>query len=213
MGRKLKLYHKASITIFPYLVQVWFATCRIKIKYEAPLSEKQAIYVGWHSILPAFLYLGRTRHMVTMVSQSRDGHLITPVFQKLGFQVVRGSRYKGSVSGLKSMLKMIAKGYNVGLAIDGSRGPARKVQGGALFLAMYTGLPIVGVGIAYSHCLTLPTWDQMEIPLPFCQMGVVFSRPFYLPKKMDEETFEKYRLLIENHLFKLRKMAKELAQN
>jgi len=41
----------------------------------------------------------------------------------------------------------------------------------------------------------------------------VFSRPFYLPKKMDEETFEKYRLLIENHLFKLRKMAKELAQN
>jgi len=206
-------WHKVVITISPYLLRSWFATCRIKIKHEALLPEKQAIYVGWHSILPAFLYLGQTRHMATMVSRSRDGDLITPIFQKLGFQVVRGSRHKGGVSGLKGMLKMIAKGYNVGLAIDGSRGPARKVQGGALFLAMYTGLPIVGVGIAYSHCLTLPTWDRMEIPLPFCQIGVVFSRPFYLPKKMDEETFEKYRLLIERHLFKIRKMAKELIKN
>ncbi len=177
------------------------------------MPKKKAIYVGWHSILPAFLYLGRTHHIATMVSRSRDGDLITPIFQKLRFQVVRGSRHKGSVSALKGMLKMIAKGYNVGLAIDGSRGPARKAQGGALFLAMYTGLPIVGVGVAYSHYLTLPTWDRMEIPLPFCQMGVVFSRPFYLPKKMDEEIFAKYRLLIEKHLFKIRKMAKELVKS
>ncbi len=209
---KPESWQKLVLPVSSHLINIWFKTCHIITKYETP-PPPQAIYVGWHSILPAFLYLGQKKNMATMVSKSKDGDLITPFFKRLGFEVVRGSRYKGSTSALKGMLRVIKKGLNVGLAIDGSRGPARKPQGGAVFLAMYTGLPLIGVSVAYSHYITLPTWDKMEIPLPFSKMGIVFGTPIFFPSKMGKKNFQKKLLFVEEYMFKIHHLAKNLVNS
>ncbi|MDL1969944.1 MAG: lysophospholipid acyltransferase family protein [Candidatus Desulfofervidaceae bacterium] len=202
--------YKTVISISPSLLRLLFSSCHIQVRHEAPLPKSQMIYAGWHSILPAFLYLGQDQKIATMVSRSRDGELITPVFKKLGFEVVRGSRHRGGIAALKNLLKILKQGYNVGLAVDGSRGPARKVQGGILYLAMRSGYPVVAVGIAYKNSLKLSTWDRMEVPLPFTKMGVVYGEPLYLPKKLTDEEFEKARLHLEKYLFYLNSKARRL---
>jgi len=85
------------------------------------------IYAGWHSILPFILYFGRKVKMATMASLSDDGGLIAPTLNKLGFEVVRGSTGRGGVKALRGIFRLLKQGYNIGLPIDGSRGPARKV--------------------------------------------------------------------------------------
>jgi len=155
------------------------------------------------SMLPFILYFGRKVKVATMVSQSEDGGLIASIFEKLGFAVVRGSTGRGSVRALKQIYRLLKQGYNIGLPVDGSRGPARKVQGGTLFLAAHTGSPIIPMNTVYSHSLKFNSWDRMELPLPFSKVLVLYGAPIYVPKDVSEQEFEKLRQRLENILFRL----------
>ena len=58
---------------------------------------------------------------------------------------------------------------------DGPRGPRRKVQPGAVFLAAQTGLPIVPLGVAYANAWRAKSWDQFAVPKPFSQLRESFG--------------------------------------
>jgi len=185
-------------------------TCRVIIKYEAPLPNSPVIYAGWHGVLPILFFIFKDKQIVTMVSQSEDGELIAPAFERAGFKVIRGSSHRGGVLALKKMVKIVKQGYSAGLAIDGSRGPLRKVQGGALFLAMHSNYPLIPLNVFYKHSIKLPTWDKMEIPLPFTKIAIVYGRPFYVKKGINETEFETIRLELEKYLFHLKDVGEKL---
>jgi hypothetical protein len=145
-----------------------------------------------------------------MVSQSEDGASIAPVFKRFGFRMVRGSRYKGGVSALKQLTKMIKMDCDIALAIDGSRGPVHKVQKGVLLLAMHSGCPIVPVNCVYKHSLKLPSWDKMEIPLPFSRGILIYGKPFYVIRHINKAQINKLTLELENYLFYLAELGKRL---
>jgi len=53
----------------------------------------------------------------------------------------------------KGLLDMLREGGDSHLALtpDGPRGPRRRVQAGVVLLASCTGLPLVPVGVGYTH--------------------------------------------------------------
>src|SRR6516225_5106361 len=88
------------------------ATLDYRIVYEDPLvdpvhprRQRHAIYLLWHEYL--IFPLGvRGKRMTVLISQHRDGELITQVLRHLGFRTIRGSSTRGSVRALREMLRM-----------------------------------------------------------------------------------------------------------
>src|SRR5260370_17073908 len=69
-----------------------------------PRRPRHAIYLLWHEYLIFPLGL-RGKGMTVLISQHRDGELITQVMRHLGFRAVRGSSTRGGVRALKQILK------------------------------------------------------------------------------------------------------------
>jgi lysophospholipid acyltransferase (LPLAT)-like uncharacterized protein len=176
---KLRLDHPAWRRLAPALargyVRTILGTTRSTLHGDAEgqvllQSREPVIFAVWHCQLLACLYLAKVfcrlkPPLVLMASPSRDGELIADVARGLGFVVFSGSRRKGGFQALQQMAGYVRQGYTVGLATDGSRGPARVAQKGVLYLARETQVPIVPAAVASSRKITLNTWDRFEGPL------------------------------------------------
>src|SRR5207245_1709812 len=91
------------------------ATLDYRIVYEDPLADpihprrpRHAIYLLWHEYLMFPLGL-RGKGLTVLISQHRDGELITQVMRHLGFRAVRGSSRRGGVRALRKMLRGMLK--------------------------------------------------------------------------------------------------------
>ena len=206
---KKKIIKKLANSFVPLFIGFLYKTCRIKEKFLTSLPHSPVIYAGWHGILPSIFLLGRKRKIATIVSKSEDGELIAPVFKRFGFTIFRGSSHRGGISALKQLTKILKRGYDVGLAVDGSQGPLHKVQGGVLFLAMHSGYPIVPLNVVYKYSITLPSWDKMEIPIPFSSGIVVYGKPLYVSKSANKAEINKLALALERYLFYLGRLGNE----
>ncbi len=211
---RCRLFNLIIPRFLPSFLYALYGSCKIETRGEEYLKEISGpvIYAGWHGMLPFILYFGRKVKMATMVSQSEDGGLVAPVFERFGLEVVRGSSGKGGASAIKQLYKLLKKGHNVGFAVDGSRGPARKVQGGILFLARYSDSPIIPINAVYSHSLKFNSWDKMELPLPFSKVLLFYGPPIYVPKDVSEQEFEAIRLNLEKTLYQLYREGSEIVR-
>jgi len=93
------------------MIRALTATLDYRIVYEDPLADpihprrpRHAIYLLWHEYLIFPLGL-RGKGMTALISQHRDGELITQVMRHLGFVTARGSSTRGGVPALRRMLK------------------------------------------------------------------------------------------------------------
>ena len=77
---------------------------------------------------------------------------------------------------------------------DGPHGPARYVWPGALWLARFTGCPIIPVGAATWPAWRLPRWDQQMIPLPGARATFVFGAPLFVNRAADIDEALRARL-------------------
>lgn len=101
---------------------------------------------------------------------------------------------------MKGMVKAVREGLNAAIVADGSKGPARKVQSGAILLASSTGAPIVPVMWAVDKYSAFRSWDRTVLPKPFSRIEFIYGEPIYIPKKMEAGELEKYRVEVENKL-------------
>lgn len=144
----------------------------------------------WHECLPAALALwlrcrrlapGRPAAM--LVSRHRDGQFVAATLQPLGLRALHGSsgrpgkRDKGGARGLLAMLEALEGGALVVLTPDGPRGPRRVAAGGAGYLAARAGAPLVPLAARTAWHVTLPSWDRMQMPLPFGRGAAVCLKP------------------------------------
>jgi lysophospholipid acyltransferase (LPLAT)-like uncharacterized protein len=135
-----------------------------------------------------------------MVSASRDGEYIARLAERFGFETVRGSRNKKGVEGLKAMLRAVRKGSSAAIVADGSQGPPRIVQPGAILLASRTGAPIIPMIWAASSYFSINSWDRTIVPKPFSRIDFYYGEPLLVPEKLKPEELEKYRLHLEEIL-------------
>jgi len=95
------------------------------------------------------------------------------------------------------MIRAVREGWDLGITVDGPRGPRQRVKGGVLAVSRKTGAWIVPVCVAYASAWKLRTWDEMLVPKPFSRVVVRYGAPFQVPVDADEEAF---RVRLETEL-------------
>ena len=118
-----------------------------------------------------------SRGMNVLVSLSADGGVMSHVLEKLNFRVARGSSSRGGASGFLSLLRNVKKASYKGvcLAIDGPRGPRRKVKPGIFKLAESLKAPIVLMS-AYADKVWIfqRSWSHAFVPKPYARVRVSY---------------------------------------
>ena len=141
------------------------------------------ILAFWHRHLLLMPYAYRGKRISVLVSQSTDGELIARTVARLGIDSTRGSSSRGGVSGMKTLLRKAAAGWDIAFTPDGPRGPVREVQPGVILAAAATGLPIVPVVLAASKAKLLRSWDRFVVPLPLSTVHFVYGEPFAVERR------------------------------
>ncbi len=101
------------------------------------------ILAFWHGrqLMIPLAYHGREVHI--LISQHRDGELISQVMSRFGYHSVRGSSTRGGTAALRQLIKLGRSGVDIAITPDGPKGPRYVAQPGAIQIAKVTGLPIV----------------------------------------------------------------------
>ena len=169
---------------------------------------KQAAFCFWHNrlalcvkIYSKFFQSGRaTPGMAGLVSASRDGALLSAIFQCFGVQPVRGSSSRRGAQALLELSSWAERGYDLALTPDGPRGPRYILADGAITLAQFTGLPLVPGSYHLNWKISVKSWDRFQIPLPFSRCDVQLGKVFQIPRELTDEQREKFRQEVEAEL-------------
>jgi lysophospholipid acyltransferase (LPLAT)-like uncharacterized protein len=198
------------------LIQGWIGTVRYQYRPVGPSLDPNRrpkgrfIYAFWHEamLIPAFHYARPDIHV--LISTHADGQLITEIIEHLGFRTVRGSSTRGGTEAMRHMLRL-ARESHIAITPDGPRGPRRRVQSGAVYLAARTGLPVVPIGIDFSRAWRAKSWDRFAVPLPFSKAYCVTTPPLIIPRHVTPETIEPYRLELERAMHAADRLAEAWA--
>ena len=148
-------------------------------------------------LFPAYYWPWPEMHI--LISDHRDGELITQVVARLGFSVIRGSTTRGGTRALREMTTRVDPGH-LCVTPDGPRGPRRSVHQGIAYLSSRTGFPIVGAGMAFKRpggpgAGTGSACPGRSAPPPAsCHPAVV------VPPDADRETLEDCRREVERRM-------------
>jgi lysophospholipid acyltransferase (LPLAT)-like uncharacterized protein len=148
------------------------------------------IPMAWQRLAPI--------HM--LISAHRDGRIIADAVAHFGVQTVTGSTRRGGSAALRSMVKSLAAGDCVGITPDGPAGPAMVASTGIVNVARLARVPIVPVTFATSRRRMMPSWDRMEVALPFGRGVFLWGEPIDLGARLDEGGVERARLEVERRM-------------
>lgn len=148
---------------------------------RARFGEGPVLYAFPHGALLPLSFTHRDRNVRILVSESRDGEIITRITRKLGFDAVRGSSSRGGERAVIRMCALAREGLDLAITPDGPRGPRGSVGRGVLLVAARAGLPIVPVGVAARAAWRARSWDRFLVPLPFALVWVVYGPALRIP--------------------------------
>jgi lysophospholipid acyltransferase (LPLAT)-like uncharacterized protein len=202
---------RITAAIAALVIWCWMCTIRIRVasldgaSHPADPAQRRLFYCFWHEGLLAPL---RTRIKIQMlISQHADGELITQVCRWLGFDVIRGSTTRGGSEALLAMMRNSDRAAHLGITPDGPKGPRRKLQLGMIFVASETGLPVVPVGIGFTHAWRANSWDRFALPRPFSTICGVVSEPIAIPPGLDRAGLNSWRETVERRLSEVTELA------
>jgi lysophospholipid acyltransferase (LPLAT)-like uncharacterized protein len=166
------------------------------------------IFCFWHNRLALCveLYYRFRRQQVAspgvagLVSASKDGALLSAIFERFGVQPVRGSSSRRGAQALRELTTWAEQGYDLAITPDGPRGPRYVLAEGAPGLAQITGLMILPVSYHLKWKIQLGSWDRFQIPLPFSPCELVLGKTFVVPSDISDEDREKLRQQLEAEL-------------
>ena len=208
-----KWYQRLAARLIWFLVAAVGATVRFRLYdphgFTTQNDSKQNIFYIWHNRLALcvkmyFAYGCKddgAPGLAGLVSASKDGALLSAIFQCFGVQPVRGSSSRRGAQALVELNTWAERGYDLALTPDGPRGPRYVVADGAITLAQITGLPLVPASTHLNWKITVKrSWDRFQIPLPFARCEVRFGRSFSIPRDLTDEQRAQYRQEVEAEL-------------
>lgn len=210
--RKGRLLLAIGAFLLRQIIRLLGSTCRLRIasgeEHLAVLDDGAAVLSYWHqrTILaaPFFLrrLLGRDRRDLTLlVSQSRDGELVSRVASRWRFRLVRGSASRGGMQAMRSLYRsMRTTGTSPLMIPDGPRGPAQSFKPGVAVLAQMAQAPILPMAFATRRGWRLRSWDRLIVPKPFAEIVVVVGPPQPVARGLDSAALEMERARLETLL-------------
>jgi len=150
---------------------------------------------------------GERRGVAILSSDSKDGERSAATWKWFGIHAVRGTAGDRGAQALVKMIRAVREGWDLGITVDGPRGPRQQVKGGVLAVSRKTGAWVVPVCVAYQEAWHLRTWDELLIPKPFSKVTVRYGAPFKVPPREDEET---HRAGLERDLDAMERWAEHL---
>ncbi len=207
MFKKLKffIYTKPFIAFAYYLIRVYSLTFRLHIvneeKWKALLAQQKTILLcTWHQ-----QFFAAIRHFKTysslnpglMISQSRDGDLISGVANRSGWHTPRGSSSRGGRKAMGAMIDHLST-YGFGAHIlDGPTGPIGKVKSGVIKMAWDTDAVVVPFYASAPKAWFFNSWDRFMLPKPFSKVTITFGEEMHFPQNGTQGDFEEHRALLE----------------
>jgi lysophospholipid acyltransferase (LPLAT)-like uncharacterized protein len=161
------------------------------------------IGVSWHNRLFFFAVAFPAeirKRTCAVVSASRDGQYIADFISILGLRSLRGSSSKSGARAQHQAVNALREGLNVCFTPDGPRGPKYQMKNGPVQLASLTQAKILPLSINFSRCWSVKSWDNFQIPKPFCKVRLVFGSPVEVPPGLSREEMELYRKKAEDAL-------------
>lgn len=174
---------------------------------QAREGGRKVLYAFWHEGLIVATYAFRRQGIRVLVSQHRDGEWIARAIECMGYGTIRGSSTRGGTRALFRMAAAGAAGDDLGVTVDGPRGPRLQVKPGTLFIAGRSGLPIVPFAVASHKACVLSSWDRFMIPRPFSKAAIAFGEPLIVPGDAPVERLELYRAELQRRLLEARETA------
>lgn len=168
------------------LARLWLLTLRIQIHTHPSLQVPAStpwVFALWHGQLLPLLAHRRPRPTVALVSLSADGERLAWGMRWFGVHAERGSSSRAGKVGLAAVVKRLQQGWDAAFAVDGPRGPRGVPHPGALAAARSASAWVVPYAVACSRKVVLRSWDQFEVPLPFCRVAVVLGEPVTDPHR------------------------------
>jgi lysophospholipid acyltransferase (LPLAT)-like uncharacterized protein len=149
-------------------------------------------------------YYFRNKGIVVLTSQNRDGEYIAQVIQRFRYGVTRGSSTRGSHRATVEALRALASGKDVGITMDGPRGPRYVAKRGAAYLARKSGNPVVPFNVSAEKKWVMRSWDHFQIPKPFSRAVVLIGDPIWIDANASEQEVRVLEERIQYSLDELR---------
>ncbi len=202
---KQRLAIKTFDLIFSALISFIGRTARFHVEgwehwQTANAGGRVPVYAFWHNRIFLATYFFRHRRIVVMTSQSFDGEYIARFIQRFGYGAARGSTTRGGTGALVEMMRLVKSGLPAAFTVDGPRGPAHIAQPGAILLAKKTGAPVLPFSINVKRKFAVPSWDKLQVPLPFSRVTVRIGAPLYVPSDAGDEIIEAKRSELQSTL-------------
>lgn len=187
------------------VLRLWARTLRYELddrsNFRAAPNDLRVIFAVWHNRLFLFPYAMRRflpdRRGAGLISNSRDGMLVSELVTRYGFEVVRGSSSRKGASAMLQLAEVMAGGRDVTITPDGPRGPVYEVSPGIIFLAQKTGAPVVPWSMEFSSCWRLKNWDGFIVPRPFSRVRIIIGPPHRVGPAETDEEFEAERVRLQ----------------
>ena len=174
---------------------------------QAYRKHGQIICAFWHDrtfLLPfIYRYEMRLKHLVAMVSRSRDGQFLADFLERFGFRAIRGSTTTGGTKTFIQAVRIARQGYDVAIAPDGPRGPRYQAHPGIIKLAQMTSLPIVPVSYQASIRRELHSWDKFIVPAPFARIAFEVAPAITVPRRATRQELHRAKQRLQNQLMQL----------
>jgi lysophospholipid acyltransferase (LPLAT)-like uncharacterized protein len=156
---KLVWLNRIALALLPpvgaAVIKMLGKTMRVTVRGDAAVEKlyregKHIILAFWHGrqLMIPLVYHGSEVHV--LISQHRDGELISQIMARFGYRSVRGSSTRGGTLALRQLIKLGRSGVDLAITPDGPKGPRQVAQAGVIHLARATGLPILPVTFSCS---------------------------------------------------------------
>lgn len=195
---------------------IWFAHATTRWTIHG-LEHRAYVLSGHRGVLAAvwhgrlFLsphWVPKRRRVMAIISNNRDGDLISGVVARFGVVPIRGSTYDHAKQRDKGGREVVAIASHelaenaavIAITPDGPRGPRMRAQDGVGVLAIRTGAVIVPVAFASRSARVLRSWDRFVVPLPFGRGVQIYGPPIEAPRVETPETIEEVRRQVEETL-------------
>lgn len=167
---------------FTYIKFIYGTSCwefKNKEVFQKYINEKKPFIVSfWHGHLLMLACALQWKIPVYMlISNHRDGKIISKIISYFGIQTIAGSTNKKGFEAVRQILHVIKQGAVLGITPDGPRGPREVVSDGVLQIARLAKVDIIPLAYSCKPIKVLRTWDHFRVAKPFCKGAFAAGNP------------------------------------